>query len=178
MKTKKNRGGGLSADFRGKRISQMKQTPKTLQSLHADSKWGLVLIRSLVSAIHVCVQHHTCVRHILAHTFLPAARLLFCWRDFFCWRHFFCWRDFSLLVRLSFAGATFFRWRDCIFAGATFFFAGATFFCWHDFFSLARLFSQALICRSLLVLWRAQTTSTYSCKQDGWLVWFRSRESK
>ena len=30
-------------------------------------------------------------------------------------------------------------------------FAGATFFRWHDFFSLARLFSQALICRSLLV---------------------------
>ena len=159
MKTKKNRGGGLSADFRGKRISQMKQTPKTLESLLADSKWRLVLIRSLVSAIHVCVQHHTCVRHILAHTFLPAARLLF------------CWRDFSSLVRLSFAGATFFRWRDCIFVGATF-------FCWHDFFSLARLFSQALICRTLLVLLWAQTTGTYSCKQDGWLVWLRSRESK
>ena len=115
VKTKKNRGGGLSADFRGKRISQMKQTPKTLQSLLADSKWRLVLIRSLVSAIHVCVQHHTCVRHILAHTFLPAARLLF------------CWRDFSLLVWLSFAGATFFRWRDFIFAGATL-------FRWRDFF--------------------------------------------
>ena len=27
VKTKKNRGDGLSADFRGKGISQMKQTP-------------------------------------------------------------------------------------------------------------------------------------------------------
>ena len=171
VKGKKNRGGGLSADFRGKRISQMKQTPKTLQSLLADSKSRLVLIRSLVSAIHVCVQHHTCVRHILAHTFLPAARLLFCWRDFFLLARlffagatFFCWRDFFSLARLYFcwrdfffAGATFFCWRDfsllarLYFCWRDFFFAGATFFCWHDFFPLARLFSQALICRTLLV---------------------------
>ena len=151
--------GGLSADFRGKRISQMKQTPKTLQSLLADSKWRLVLIRSLVSAIHVCVQHHTCVCHILAHTFLPAGAT------------FLCWCDFLLLARLFSLARLYFCWCD-------FFFAGATFFCWHDFFSLVRLFSQALICRTLLVLLWAQTTSTYSCKQDGWLVWLRSRESK
>ena len=93
------------------------------------------------SIIHVCVQHHTCVRtasymcaysiihvcvqHILAHTFLPAATFFFQF-DFFAGATVFCWRDF------------FFCWRD-------FFLAGATSF-------LARLFSLALICRPLLVL--------------------------
>ena len=92
-------------------------------------------------------------------------------------------RNFFLLARLFFAGATFFGWCD-FFSLARLFFCWRDFlllarlFCWCDFFSLARLFSLALICRSLLVLSRAQTTSTCSCKQDGWLVWLRSRESK
>ena len=93
---------------------------------------------------------------------------------FFAGATFLCWCDFSFLVRLSLAGATFFLWRDCFFCWRDFLLL-ARLFCWRDFFSLARLFSLALICRSLLVLSRAQTTSTCSCKQDGWL---RSRESK
>ena len=74
--------------------------------------------------IHVCVQHHTCVC-----TAYSGAHFL----TFFFQRDFFCWRD------CFFAGVTFFFcWRD-------FFHAGATFF-------LVRLFSSALICRPLLVL--------------------------
>ena len=83
------------------------------------------------SIIHVCVHHHTCVRTA---SYMCAYSIF--WRTlsyFFFQRDFFCWRD------CFFAGVTFFFcWRD-------FFLAGATFF-------LVRLFSLALICRPLLVL--------------------------
>ena len=90
------------------------------------------------SIVNVCVQHH-----ILAHTFLPAAQLYFCWRDFFFSRDFY------------FAGATFFLLARLFFAGTTF------------FFLLARIVFLVLICRPLLVLLRAQSTSTCCRKQDG-----------
>mgnify|MGYP000356222660 CR=1 FL=1 len=111
---------------------------------------------------HTCVRtaSYMCASYSSAHfltcgeTSFLLARFFLLTRPFFAGATFFCWRDFFSLARLYFC------WRD-------FFFAGATFFYWHDFFSLARLFSQALICRTLLVLLWAQTTSTYSCKQDG-----------